>query len=145
MALCRYYTSNRLTEKSDVYSFGVVILEIITCKPAISRINEEEKIHIRQWVNSLIAKGDIKSIVDPRLQEDFDANSVWKAVELAMACLSPTGNQRPTMSQVVMELSECLAAEMARANSGRGFHSKGSIDHLMMSVNLGTELNPRAR
>ncbi|KAH9665602.1 LRR receptor-like serine/threonine-protein kinase IOS1 [Citrus sinensis] len=140
-----YYTSNRLTEKSDVYSFGVVILEIITCKPAISRINEEEKIHIRQWVNSLIAKGDIKSIVDPRLQEDFDANSVWKAVELAMACLSPTGNQRPTMSQVVMELSECLAAEMARANSGRGFHSKGSIDHLMMSMNLGTELNPRAR
>lgn len=134
-----------MTEKSDVYSFGVVILEIITCKPAISRIKEVEKIHVRQWVSSLLAKGDIKSIVDPRLQEDFDTTSVWKAVELAMACLSPTGNQRPTMSQVVMELNECLAAEMARANSGRGFDSKGSIDRMMMSMNLGTELNPRAR
>lgn len=141
----RYYTTNRLTEKSDVYSFGVVILELITCKPAIATVNVHEKIHVRQWVSSLIANGDIKSIVDPRLQGDFDSNSVWKAVEVAMACLSATGNQRPTMSQVVTELNECLATEMARAKSANGFDSKDSVDHYMMSMNLGTELSPRAR
>ncbi|TXG68746.1 hypothetical protein EZV62_003681 [Acer yangbiense] len=62
-----------------------------------------------------------------------------------MACLSATANRRPTMNVVVMELNECLATEMARIKSATtGFDSKDSIDH-MISLNLGTELNPRAR
>ncbi|KAL5175929.1 putative LRR receptor-like serine/threonine-protein kinase [Glycine soja] len=57
-----YYKTNRLTDKSDVYSFGVALLEIITSQPVIAR--NQEKIHISQWVSSLMAKGDIKAIVD---------------------------------------------------------------------------------
>ncbi|KAL5757687.1 hypothetical protein ACOSP7_020298 [Xanthoceras sorbifolium] len=140
-----YYISNRLMEKSDVYSFGVVLLEIITCKPAITRISEYEKTHLSQWVNSLVSQGDVRKIVDQRLQGDFDMNSVWKAVEIALACLSHTANKRPTMNVVMMELNECLATEMARIKSAStGFDSKDSIDHII-SMNLGTELNPRAR
>ncbi|KAL5822642.1 hypothetical protein ACOSQ4_020542 [Xanthoceras sorbifolium] len=140
-----YYVSNRLTEKSDVYSFGVVLLEIITCKPPIARINEYEKIHLGQWVDSLLAQGDIRNVVDPSLQGDFDINSVWKAVEVAMACLSANAKKRPTMNVVVMELNDCLAAETTRTNnSGSGFDSKDSIDHTI-SMNLGTEINPGAR
>ncbi|KAK3220080.1 hypothetical protein Dsin_014050 [Dipteronia sinensis] len=140
-----YYVSNRLTEKSDVYSFGVVLLEIITSKSPIIRTNEYEKTSLSQWVDSLLAQGDIRNIVDPRLQGDFDINSVWKAVEIAMACLSPSANKRPTMTVVVMELNESLATEMTRINqSGSGYDSKDSIDH-MISMDLGTEINPGAR
>ncbi|KAK3220082.1 hypothetical protein Dsin_014052 [Dipteronia sinensis] len=96
-----YYVSNRLTEKSDVYSFGAVLLEIITSKSAIIRIDEHEKTHLSQWVESFLALGDIRQIVDSRLQGNFDVNSVWKAVEVAMACLSPTANRRPTMNVIV--------------------------------------------
>ncbi|KAJ4717965.1 protein kinase family protein [Melia azedarach] len=91
-----YYISNRLTEKSDVYSFGVVLLEIITSKPAIEK--SAEKTHISEWVSFKLAKADIRNIVDRRLQGDFDINSVWKAVEIAMACVSPTSAKRPTMN-----------------------------------------------
>ncbi|KAK0597365.1 hypothetical protein LWI29_024556 [Acer saccharum] len=140
-----YYVSNRLTEKSDVYSFGVVLLEIITSKSPIIRTNEYEKTHLRQWVDSLLAQGDIRNIVDSRLQGDFDINSVWKAVEVAMACLSPSANKRPSMTVVVMELNESLATEMARIyQSGSGYDSKDSIDP-MISMDLGTEMNPGAR
>ena len=59
---CRYYKTNRLTDKSDVYSFGVALLEIITSQPV--RARNQEKIHISQLVSSLMAKGDIKAIVD---------------------------------------------------------------------------------
>ncbi|KAL4291915.1 hypothetical protein GQ457_14G006630 [Hibiscus cannabinus] len=85
-----YYRSNRLTEKSDVYSFGVVLLEIITGQPPIMRTEDESGLHIRQWANSKLVEGDIQNIVDNRLQGDFDVNSAWKALEIAMACLSPT-------------------------------------------------------
>ncbi|PRQ37627.1 putative transferase, protein kinase RLK-Pelle-LRR-I-1 family [Rosa chinensis] len=61
-----YYLTSRLNEKSDVYSFGIVLLEIITNRPVISRT--VERIHISQWVASMLAQGDIYSIVDPRLE-----------------------------------------------------------------------------
>ncbi|KAA8541722.1 hypothetical protein F0562_022874 [Nyssa sinensis] len=111
-----YYISNRFTEKSDVYSFGIVLLEIITSQPALAKGND--KTHIIQWVSSMVHQGDVKNIVDPRLRGDFDVNSAWKAVELAMACVSRTSTRRPTMNYVVMELKECLTTEKTRHEMG---------------------------
>ncbi|KAJ0007594.1 hypothetical protein Pint_29480 [Pistacia integerrima] len=70
----------------------------------------------------------IKNIVDPRLQGDFDINSVRKAVEIAMACISPTATKRPTMTKVVIELNECLAMEIARQKVDNDIESKDSIE-----------------
>ncbi|CAL8131715.1 unnamed protein product [Prunus armeniaca] len=112
-----FYLSNRLNEKSDVYSFGVVLLEIITSRPVLTVTHE--RIHISQWVGFMLANGDINSIVDPRLEGNFNTNSVWKAVEIAMACVSVNAIKRPSMSQVVVDLKECLATECARTNHSR--------------------------
>ena len=54
----------------------------------------------------MLSNGDIKSIVDPRLRGDFETNSVWKAIKLAMACVSRAPGKRPTMSQVVTEIKD---------------------------------------
>ncbi|KAG2722807.1 hypothetical protein I3760_02G143500 [Carya illinoinensis] len=133
-----YHITNRLTEKSDVYSFGVVLLKIITNRPAIER--SEERTHVSQFVRSMLANGDIKNIVDPRLHGNFNSNSVWKAVEIAIGCVSPTAAERPTMSQVVVDLKECMATEFAWANEG------GSRESMkMINMDLGTELIPFAR
>ncbi|RDX62676.1 LRR receptor-like serine/threonine-protein kinase IOS1, partial [Mucuna pruriens] len=136
-----YYISNRLTEKSDVYSFGVVLLEIITSQPVIAK--DEEKTHIIQRVRSLLEKGDIKGIVDSKLEGDFDINSAWKVVETALTCVSLNPNERPTMSVVVSELKETLATEIARTKHKSGADPRYSVD--LVSVNLNTELMPLAR
>ncbi|XP_062156019.1 LRR receptor-like serine/threonine-protein kinase IOS1 [Alnus glutinosa] len=136
-----YYISSWLTEKSDVYSFGVVLLEIITSRPAIQK--SQEMTHISQWVSLMLAKGDIKSIVDTRLRENFNINSAWKAVEIAMACVSPTSAKRPNMSQVVAELKESLATELACTKEGHEGESTYSIE--MINMNLTSELIPFAR
>ncbi|KAI5336916.1 hypothetical protein L3X38_016185 [Prunus dulcis] len=122
-----FYLSNRLNEKSDVYSFGVVLLEIITSRPVLTRTHE--RIHISQWVGLMLANGDINSIVDPRLKGNFNTNSVWKAVEIAMACVSVNAIKRPSMSQVVVDLKECLATECARTNHSRvtGFNNSNEL------------------
>lgn len=62
-------TQNRLTEKSDVYSFGVVLLEIITGRPAIIK-NNDGKVHVIERFQLWLSKGDIKDIVDPRLEQE---------------------------------------------------------------------------
>ncbi|KAM3699579.1 hypothetical protein ACB098_05G035900 [Castanea mollissima] len=129
--------SYRLTEKSDVYSFGVVLLEIITSRPVIER--SDENIHISQWVRIMLDKGDIQNIVDPRLCGDFNVNSAWKAIEIAMACVSSTSTERPPMSEVVMKLKECLKSELAQ----RADESNYLVE--MVNMNMITELIPLAR
>jgi hypothetical protein len=84
----------------------------------------------------MLAKGDIKSIVDTRLRGNFNINSAWKAVEIAMACVSTTSAKRPTMNQVVVELKESLASELAHLKEGH------EVD---IDVNVTTELIPLAR
>lgn len=135
---CRYHASNRLTEKSDVFSFGVVLLEIITSRSPVPGNHEET--HIIQWVSSMLANGDIKNIVDPRLQGDFDINSAWKAVEVAMSCVACTSTERPAMNYVVMELNQCLEMEASR---NQGTESKDSTDMVSMKLHTGT--TPLAR
>ncbi|ONI15694.1 hypothetical protein PRUPE_3G056100 [Prunus persica] len=110
-----YHDSNRLNEKSDVYSFGVVLLEIITGRPVYSNTHDE-RIHISNWVAFLLSNGDISGIVDRRLEGSFNVNSVWKAVEIATSCTSADAIKRPTMSEVVMGIRECLATELAQTN-----------------------------
>ncbi|CAA6672849.1 unnamed protein product [Spirodela intermedia] len=108
-----YYQTYRLSEKSDVYSFGVVLLEIIIGQPSISH----DSAPIVPCVGSRLERGDISSIVDHKLNGDNDLNPIWKAVEVAMVCASPTSSRRPKMSEVVVRLKECLESGVQRLNS----------------------------
>ncbi|GMI93761.1 IMPAIRED OOMYCETE SUSCEPTIBILITY 1 [Hibiscus trionum] len=139
------FAINRLSEKSDVYSFGVVLLEIVTNRPVIDRTSRDEATHIKHWVGFMLSNGDIKSIVDPRLQGDFDINSAWRVVEIAMACVSRASIKRPTMNYVVTELAECvLSSQIGRTTrSGRENEPRKSIE--MATMESGSETSPLAR
>ncbi|KAF2592304.1 hypothetical protein F2Q70_00042785, partial [Brassica cretica] len=134
----RYYITNLLSEKSDVYSFGIVLLEIITNQAVIDTTRERS--HITNWVRFMIRKGNIKNIIDPKLMGDFDTNGVWKAIELAMTCVNPTSNHRPTMPHVVMELKECLESEISRKQGSQVMCFEDSID---FNLSPGSESPPR--
>ncbi|KAJ4917776.1 Protein kinase superfamily protein [Raphanus sativus] len=104
-----YFTSNRLTQTSDNYAFGIVLLEMITNQPVVDV--KRESPHIATWFDLELAKGDALRLVDPRLNGDFEPNSVRKAMEIARGCAAGI---ETNMSQVVKELKECLALEKAR-------------------------------
>ncbi|VVB14886.1 unnamed protein product [Arabis nemorensis] len=135
-----YNRTNWLTEKSDVYSFGVVILEIITSRNVIDQTRENP--YIVEWVGSRLANGDIDNIVDSSLVGDYDSSSMWKALELAMSCVSPTSSGRPNMSQVASELKACLFSENSRKGGRSDVESKSSNE---LSMSNGLVENPHAR
>ena len=116
-------------------------MEIIT-NQAVMAENEEPG-HISERVNSMISKGDIRAIVDSSLEGNFDINSAWKAVEIAMACVSPNPYERPMISVVVIELQEALATELARTKHDSGADLRYSV--APVSVNVDTEFMPSAR
>ncbi|XP_054782868.1 putative leucine-rich repeat receptor-like serine/threonine-protein kinase At2g19230 isoform X2 [Prosopis cineraria] len=115
-----FQSSGNLNKKSDVYSFGIILLELITGQPAIRR-KHGAICHILHWVTPQLEMGDIQSIIDPRLQGNYNTSSVWKLLEIAMSCTPPSAIQRPDISHIVAELKECLALEvnMERSKSKR--------------------------
>uniref|UniRef100_A0A2N9EI32 Protein kinase domain-containing protein n=1 Tax=Fagus sylvatica TaxID=28930 RepID=A0A2N9EI32_FAGSY len=140
--------TGNLNKKSDVYSFGIVLFELITGRPAIMR-GRENNTHILDWVYPIIESGDIRNIVDPRLQEQFYINSAWKAVEIAMSCIPAAAIQRSDMSQVLVELKECLALEMAHGRSHRMTtevnETTSSLPLIMTSMGLQSDIAALAR
>ncbi|KAJ4768531.1 Leucine-rich repeat protein kinase family protein [Rhynchospora pubera] len=125
-----YHMTYQLTEKSDVYSFGVVLLQIVTGQPAIIQGTGPESgvMTLIQWVRQRLARGNIESVVDARMQGDYDINSIWKAADVALKCTAQSGTQRPTMSEVVVQLKECIELEAVAAgrNNNSNFYSGNS-------------------
>ncbi|KAG9456529.1 hypothetical protein H6P81_001037 [Aristolochia fimbriata] len=100
-----YFFSHTLNEKSDVYSYGVVLLELITGKSAIVPTSSSDsfRISLVEWVSPFVSKGNIKNVIDGRLRGNYDSNSAWKALDIAVSCTRPKGVDRPTMSAVVTQ------------------------------------------
>lgn len=61
-----------------------------------------------------------------------------------MACLSTIPVKRPSMSDVVNELKECLAAELARKRDGCGSDIENKDSTHSMTLNLTIEHGPLA-
>ncbi|KMZ70032.1 Kinase-like protein [Zostera marina] len=122
-----YYGTQMLNEKSDVYSFGVVLLELITGQPAIIH-QMDERIPLARLVEPKFETGEIDKIVDPKLKNDFDTNSAWKALEVAFQCILPTSIQRPLMFDVVKQLKECLEFETSQGSRSRDIFQSIDID-----------------
>ncbi|VVB11148.1 unnamed protein product [Arabis nemorensis] len=132
--------TGRLTEMSDVYSFGIVLLEMMTNQRVIDQ--NREKRHFTEWVALVINRGDITRIMDPNLCGDYNSTSVWKALELAMSCANPSSERRPSMSEVITGLKECLTSENLMRNKNQDMDSDSSLE---MTMNFGTEAFLSAR
>ncbi|KAF3777000.1 Receptor-like tyrosine-protein kinase [Nymphaea thermarum] len=111
-----YWYTSKVTEKSDVYGFGVVLFELITGQHAIST-HGGESVPIVQIVVPRLSRGDINSIIDPRIQGQYEISSIWKVADTAMSCTQEKSFIRPTMRDVVAELKEAMEIEMARERS----------------------------
>ncbi|KAH9314170.1 hypothetical protein KI387_022797 [Taxus chinensis] len=96
----------KITEKSDVYSYGVVLLEVLTGKQAIG---EGEGMHLVEWVRGNIhKKKGLVEVLDPRLQgrPDQEIEEMLQGVGVALLCVNPKPEERPTMKDVVAMLKE---------------------------------------
>uniref|UniRef100_A0A8R7QAX4 Protein kinase domain-containing protein n=1 Tax=Triticum urartu TaxID=4572 RepID=A0A8R7QAX4_TRIUA len=98
------FVSHHLTEKSDVYSFGAVLVELMTRKKAIHNDDFNGKKPLSHTFASMFHQNKLSNLLDYEIIGDGVMVVLWKLAELAMHCLSPRGDKRPTMKEV----AECL-------------------------------------
>jgi serine/threonine protein kinase len=94
-----------VTPKVDVYSFGMVLLEIISGRRNSPQESTSNSCHIDYFPVQAITKlhkGDVQSLVDPRLQGHFDFIEAQRVCKVACWCIQDNENHRPTMGEVVL-------------------------------------------
>lgn len=99
----------RITEKSDVYSYGVVLLEILTGREPIDN-RTPDGAHIVTWVNSELRqkKKGFTSILDQQLilRSGTQIQEMLQVLGVALLCVNPSPEERPTMKDVTVMLKE---------------------------------------
>ncbi|XP_066358451.1 L-type lectin-domain containing receptor kinase IX.1-like [Miscanthus floridulus] len=97
--------NSRANAESDVYSFGVVLLDI-ACgqRPLVRRHEEEDVIHIVQWVWEWHGRGAIVDAADARLKGEFDAREMETVMVVGLCCAHPDRSLRPSIRQAVSVL-----------------------------------------
>ncbi|XP_040380199.1 putative leucine-rich repeat receptor-like protein kinase At2g19210 [Oryza brachyantha] len=140
-----YHATMQPTIKSDVYSFGVVLLELVTGRSAI--MHDPEPISIIHWARQRLARGNIEGVVDGHMHGDHDVNGVWKVADIALKCTAQVSAQRPTMTDVVAQLQECLQLEDGRRamsdanNSYTGNNSNPNSSYSMYATDQSTDVS----
>ncbi|KAL3511789.1 hypothetical protein ACH5RR_024506 [Cinchona calisaya] len=110
-----YALTGKLTEKSDVFSFGVMILELITGRRPIDKAQHYLDDNIVDWARPLLTQaledGNFGTLVDSRLQKDYDSTEMARMVACAAVCVRHLARRRPRMSQIVQALEGSISLE----------------------------------
>ncbi|CAJ1931461.1 unnamed protein product [Sphenostylis stenocarpa] len=103
-----YATSGKLTDRSDVFSFGVVLLELVTGRKPVDPMQPFGEESLVEWARPHLLRAvetrDFSELVDPRLEQQYIDNEMFKMIEAAAACVRHSALKRPRMVQVVRAL-----------------------------------------
>ncbi|KAL6897787.1 hypothetical protein ACP4OV_006746 [Aristida adscensionis] len=97
-----------ITPKVDVYGFGMVLLEIMSGRrnsPEVYTTSSSYNVaYFPVQAISKLHEGDVQSLVDPRLRDDFNSEEVERVCKIACWCIQDSEVDRPTMGEVVRAL-----------------------------------------
>ncbi|KAA8546111.1 hypothetical protein F0562_020438 [Nyssa sinensis] len=96
-----YFMYGKVSDKIDVYSFGVVLLELLSGRKPISSGTSKGQESLIIWAKPKLERGDLRSILDPNLDEKIDEVQMQRMAIAATLCLRRAARLRPKMSQIL--------------------------------------------
>ncbi|EOA14753.1 hypothetical protein CARUB_v10028049mg [Capsella rubella] len=96
-----------VSTKTDVYGYGILILELFTGSEAYDSQRPVGNGKITDWLISKLEIKDIGSlVVDVALRRSYSPEGLRKVICIALKCLAPEPEARPTMEEVLLNVSE---------------------------------------
>jgi serine/threonine protein kinase len=104
-----YFASGHLSTKSDVYSFGVVCLEALCAGKVFDMQSPWKRVGLVLWAKQKMkTEGDLRGIADERIADTIGPRSLQEFTIIVMRCLMEKRNKRPSMEQVIAQLTMAL-------------------------------------
>ncbi|KMZ70907.1 S-locus receptor kinase (SRK) [Zostera marina] len=91
--------------KSDVFSFGVLLLEIISGKKNRINYKYEEDLNLLELAWALCKEGQSLNLLDESLSNSCLVPQVLRFIQIGLLCVQDRADDRPTMSDVILMLS----------------------------------------
>ncbi|AQK69830.1 putative LRR receptor-like serine/threonine-protein kinase [Zea mays] len=101
-----YLSTGKSSERTDVFGYGIMLLELVTGQRAIdfSRLEDEDDVLLLDHVKKLQREGELDSIVDSNLNQNYDGEDIEMIIQIALLCTQASPEDRPSMSEVVRML-----------------------------------------
>ncbi|KAK7385114.1 hypothetical protein VNO78_30825 [Psophocarpus tetragonolobus] len=106
-----YMQTSQLTEKSDVYSFGVVLVELLTGEKPFSLDRPEEKRSLTIHFLSCLKQDRLFEVLQMGIMDEENQQEIMEVAILSAKCLRLSGEERPSMKEVAMELERIRRME----------------------------------
>lgn len=104
-----YMQTGRLTAKSDIWSYGVFLYELITGRRPIDRNLPKSEQKLLDWVKPYLSDSKkFRTIVDPRLADEYSLKAAIKLASVANKCLLRQAKSRPKMSEVLKMIQQII-------------------------------------
>ncbi|MCO5549064.1 hypothetical protein L7F22_002530 [Adiantum nelumboides] len=93
------------TQKGDVFSLGMVMLQLLTGKLQV--LSPASEVELSQWIEAALqGKEPLLRILDPVLVDEMHrADDMLTLLKIALACIAPQPDQRPSMRLVYDSLT----------------------------------------
>ncbi|KAI3861467.1 hypothetical protein MKW98_000419 [Papaver atlanticum] len=116
-----YLESGVITPKMDVFAFGVIILELLSGKEAATmstldngKMGGDELLSesVKVVLEGENVREKLVGFIDPSLKKEYPLDLAFSMAQLAMECVSPDMNARPSMLKVFTQLSKILSSSL---------------------------------
>ncbi|WCJ30283.1 Protein kinase superfamily protein [Euphorbia peplus] len=116
-----YARPGKWSDTCDVFSYGAVLLSLISKSVYKEGIASERPVYLQAWdkhkLYETVSPGVNKfSLVDNSLksEQDFDFKDAVATTNIAMKCVNPEPQKRPTMNEVVWHMQKlCIVQQNA--------------------------------
>ncbi|XP_028756638.1 probable inactive receptor kinase RLK902 [Neltuma alba] len=101
----------KVSQKADVYSFGVLVLELLTGKAPAHALLNDEGVDLPRWVQSIVREEWTSEVFDLELlrYQNVEEEMV-QLLQLAVDCVAPYPDHRPSMTEVTKRIEELREA-----------------------------------
>ncbi|KAL2512473.1 Protein kinase protein with adenine nucleotide alpha hydrolase-like domain [Abeliophyllum distichum] len=125
-----YFMYGKVSDKIDVYAFGVVLLELLSGRKPIGFETPKGQESLVMWARPKLDNGDLNSILDPNLYNNFDEAQLQRMARAATLCLKQAARLRPRMCQILSILTgeECVN-ENVKSQFGNQYESEIAEDN----------------
>ncbi|KAL3690159.1 hypothetical protein R1sor_016468 [Riccia sorocarpa] len=114
--------TGKYTVKSDVFSFGAVCLEVVCGRKVYDESYPLEENLLVDFVWRKLSEGDLLSVVDRRLEGEFEIEEVKVVLLLGLLCSHPKPSERPTMQRVTEILAGSVELPAIPKSKPEGDH-----------------------